>query len=80
MTTPLKQKLIDSPITDLSLWCGIFVYRVEKSNVEIEINLFLESIFIYCVDDSLIVLNWPECFNTIVVLRFEVIVLDLVVY
>ena len=24
--------------------------------------------FNYCLDDSLIVLNWPECFNTRVVL------------
>ena len=36
--------------------------------------------FIYCVDDSLIVLNWPECFNTRAVLNFEDRVFDLVVY
>ena len=37
LSLPLKQKLIKSPITDFSLWCGIFVYKVEGSNVEIEI-------------------------------------------
>ena len=44
MKQPLKQKLINSPITDFSLWCGICisVYRVKKSNVKIEISLFLE--------------------------------------
>ena len=37
-----KPKLINSPYTDLSLWCAVVVQRLEKSNVEIEIVLFLE--------------------------------------
>ena len=41
-STLLKQKLIDSPITDFSLRCKTFVYRIEKSNAELEIALFLE--------------------------------------
>ena len=38
----LNEKLIKSPVTDFRFQCRIFVYRVEKSNVEIEIALFLE--------------------------------------
>ena len=38
----LNEKLIKSPVTDFRFQRRIFVYRVEKSNVEIEIALFLE--------------------------------------
>ena len=37
-----KQKLVNSPITDLSLHCGILVYILKKSNMGIKIALFLE--------------------------------------
>ena len=33
----------------------------------------LSSSLIYCIDDSLTFLNWPECFNTRIVLSFDVI-------
>ena len=42
LTQLLKPKLINSPYTDLSLLCAVVVQRLEKSNVEIEIVLFLE--------------------------------------
>ena len=41
---------------------------------------FIEfNLFVYCVDDSMIVLNWPEDFNTRIVLGFQVRVLHLLV-
>ena len=46
LTPLLKPKLINSPNTDLSLWCAVVVQRLEKSNAEIEIVLFLEFFFI----------------------------------
>ena len=67
----MKQILINYSVTDLSLWIGILVYRVKKSNVEIEIALFIEFTFVYCVDDILTVLNWPKRFNSTIVLNFE---------
>ena len=44
LSPPLKQKLIKSPITDLSFGCGISVYRIKNTNLETEITLFLEFI------------------------------------
>ena len=44
LTPLLKQRFINCLITDLSLRRGIFVYKVEKSNAEIQIALFLEFI------------------------------------
>ena len=44
LSNPLKQKLINSPIPDFSLWCGIFGYRKEKSNLKIEVALVFEFI------------------------------------
>ena len=38
---PLKQKSINLWRTLKSLSCGNFVYKVEKSNVEIDLALFL---------------------------------------
>lgn len=40
--TQLEQTLINYPITDFSLQCVRFVYRAEKSNKKIEIDLSLE--------------------------------------
>ena len=45
LTQLLKPKLINSAYTDLSLWCAVVVQRLEKSNAEIEIVLFLEFFF-----------------------------------
>ena len=42
----MEWKLINCPITDFLLWCGIFVYGVKKSNVEIEIALIFELILV----------------------------------
>ena len=39
LSPQLKRKLINSTISDFSLWCRIFEYRVEKSNMEIEFLL-----------------------------------------
>lgn len=65
---------------DFSFWCRAFVCGVEKPNAEIEMAFFIEfNLFVYCVDDSMIVLNWPEDFNTRIVLGFQVRVLHLLV-
>ena len=40
LSPQLKQKLINSIISDFSLWCRIFEYGVEKSNMKIEFLLF----------------------------------------
>ena len=44
LTSSLRHKWINSHISDLTLWCGIFVYRLEKPNVDIKIALFFEFI------------------------------------
>ena len=46
LSLAMKQKLINSPITDSSLWCQIFVCRVEKLKVETELVFFPEFILI----------------------------------
>ena len=43
---PLNQKLINSPIINFSLQRGTFVYRVEKSNEEIESFEFLNFFYL----------------------------------
>ena len=42
LSPSLEQKLINSPITEFCLRCGLLVYKVEKSNVKIEIVLYVE--------------------------------------
>ena len=37
LSLPLKRKLIDSPVIDIRWQSGIFLYRMEKSNVETEL-------------------------------------------
>ena len=52
----LKEKLINSAITDFTLWCGIFVFRVEKADAGIEKALFLQ--FNVCIALMVILLFW----------------------
>lgn len=61
-----KEEIYNPPITDFSFQCLIVVFSL--------------ICFIYCVDDSLIVLNCPEYFNTTRVLGFKDTVFNLVVY
>ena len=42
--SPFKEKLIGSHITDSSFWFKLFLYRVNRSKVEIEISSFLDFI------------------------------------
>ena len=46
LSLAMKQKLINSPITDSSSWFQIFVCRVEKLKVETELVFFPEFILI----------------------------------
>lgn len=69
LSPPLKQKLVNSLYTNFCLSCGSVAYRVEKSKMETEKKKIW---FTYCIDDTLIGLNQPECFDTKIVLGFEV--------
>ena len=42
LSLSLKQKMTNSSISSFSLGCGILICGVEKSNMKIEIALFLE--------------------------------------
>lgn len=57
-STTIGKILINYPITDLSLYCGRFVYRVEKSNTENEIDLFLWFSLLVVSMTILIALSW----------------------